>query len=129
MLPFADNILASTVQVFCGAHRASLFFLNKNLVFLLGWTSANSPDEEQLKALGDEMSADIFAVDGKTYTSQKSIQLYLTTGTASDWFYSDNANVNNEYRAAGYTIELRDTGEYGFELPPDQVGWSVFHEL
>ena len=36
-------------------------------------------------------------------------------------FYSDDANENSEYRAAGYTIELRDTGQYGFELPPDQV--------
>ena len=36
-------------------------------------------------------------------------------------FYSDNANENNEYRAAGFTIELRDTGQYGFQLPPDQV--------
>lgn len=35
--------------------------------------------------------------------------------------YSDDANANNDYRAAGYTVELRDTGQYGFELPPDQV--------
>ena len=67
------------------------------------------------------MSADIVEVHGKRYTSQKSIELYLTTGTASDWFYSDQANENNQYRAAGYTFELRDTGTYGFELPPDEV--------
>ena len=67
------------------------------------------------------MSADIFEVDQKRYTSQKSIQLYMTTGTASDWFYSDDANSNNNYRAAGFTIELRDTGQFGFELPPSQV--------
>ena len=36
-------------------------------------------------------------------------------------FYSDNANTGNEYRAAGFTFELRDTGQYGFQLPPDQV--------
>ena len=67
------------------------------------------------------MSADIFGVHGKRYTSQKSIQLYMTTGTASDWFYSDDANRENKHRAAGYTFELRDTGLYGFELPADQV--------
>lgn len=89
--------------------------------FSVGWTTQNSPDENQLKLLGDQMSADIFDVEGKRYTSQKSIQLYMTTGTASDWFYSDDANANNEFRAAGYTIELRDTGMYGFELPPSQV--------
>lgn len=37
-------------------------------------------------------------------------------------FYCDEANKNNDgYRAAGFTIELRDTGQYGFLLPPDQV--------
>ena len=86
-----------------------------------GWTLADCPDEAQLKELGDNMSDDIFGVHQKRYTSQKSIQLYMTTGTASDWFYSDDANSNNEYRAAGYTIELRDTGQNGFTLPPDEV--------
>ena len=37
-------------------------------------------------------------------------------------FYSDKANENNDgYRAAGYTMELRDNGTYQFLLPPDQV--------
>ena len=31
------------------------------------------------------MSDDIFAVEGKHYTSQKKIELYRTSGTASDW--------------------------------------------
>ncbi|XP_065890606.1 carboxypeptidase B-like [Dysidea avara] len=87
-----------------------------------GWTSEDAPDEAQLKAIGDGMSDRIFAVHGKYYTSQKGIGLYPTSGTARDWFYSDNANVNNgDYRSAGYTLELRDTGQYGFLLPPDQI--------
>ena len=37
-------------------------------------------------------------------------------------FYTEDAAENNDgYRVAGYTIELRDTGRYGFLLPPDQV--------
>ncbi len=37
-------------------------------------------------------------------------------------FYSDDAASGNKgYRAAGYTIELRDRGQYAFLLPPDQV--------
>ena len=35
--------------------------------------------------------------------------------------YSEDANEGNEYQAAPYTFELRDTGQYGFLLPPDQV--------
>ena len=29
--------------------------------------------------------------------------------------------MNKGYRSASYAIELRDTGDYGFLLPPDQV--------
>lgn len=50
-----------------------------------GWTLDDSPDEAQLKELGDDMKEAILAVHGKSYISQKSIQLYKTTGTASDW--------------------------------------------
>lgn len=53
---------------------------------------------------------------------RRSIDLYITTGTASDWFYGDDASQTNKgFRAAGFTIELRDTGRYGFLLPPEQI--------
>jgi murein tripeptide amidase MpaA len=87
-----------------------------------GWTRQNAPDEPQLKQLGDGISTAIRAVHGLHYISEKSIDLYVTTGTASDWFYGEDAtNTNKGYRAAGYTIELRDTGRYGFVLPPSQI--------
>lgn len=87
----------------------------------------DAPDETQLRALGDQMAAAIYSVNGKFYTNQKSIGLYPTTGSADDWMYSDDANeLNGEYRAASYTIELRDTGAYGFILPPSEVR-SVFY--
>lgn len=76
-----------------------------------------------MKEIGDQMSELIFDVHGMRYTSQQAIDLYQTSGTARDWFYSEEANVGNEYRSTGYTIELRDTGQYGFLLPPDQVGF------
>jgi len=80
-----------------------------------GWTSANSPDEKALKIIGDGISYEISRNSGKAYTSQKSIDLYVTTGTASDWYYGA------EGIWAAYTIELRDTGQYGFVLPPAQI--------
>jgi len=79
------------------------------------------PDEARLKSLADDMAEVIRSTSGSVYISQKSSQLYTSTGTASDWYYSSDGNVNNEFRAAAYTIELRDTGEYGFVLPPDLV--------
>ena len=37
------------------------------------------------------------------------------TGVTTDWT-QDIAGIN-----INYTIELRDTGEFGFLLPPDQI--------
>ena len=105
-------------MVYCTNHKTCFTFISFSCI---GWTTQPSPDEAQLKELGDQMSADIFGVEGKRYTSQRAIDLYMGTGTALDWFYSDDANGGNEFRAASYVIELRDTGTYGFLLPPDQV--------
>lgn len=92
------------------------------LSFPAGWTSDDAPDEEQLRILGNEIVSAILSVHGVRYTNQKSIGLYPTTGSADDWCYSDDANENNgDYRSAAYTIELRDTGFYGFILPPQQI--------
>jgi len=79
-----------------------------------GWTNANCPDETALKAIGEGVRQAIRAVHNKDYTNQKSIDLYVTTGTASDWFYY--AKI-----WASYTIELRDTGKYGFVLPASEI--------
>jgi len=88
-----------------------------------GWTYADSPDETILKTQGDDYVATIFRTSGQRYVSQKSIELYVTTGTASDWFYGVNASEYNDgFRAAGYTVELRPVGNPpGFILPPDQI--------
>jgi len=89
-----------------------------------GWTNATSPDETILKQLGDKYAQDIQNLTGKVYTSQRSIQLYVTTGSASDWYYGTQAFANNKgYRVASYTIELRPTGTAGggFELPPREI--------
>jgi len=94
-----------------------------------GWTSANSPNETYLKTLGDAIQANISQVFGRTYRSQKSNALYITTGSSSDWFYDTtvtNANVyqNVKYRVASYTIELRpqeNNSAVGFQLPPAEI--------
>ena len=114
-----------------------------------GWTRIDTPDEPQLKALGEKMRSEIASIHGKIYSNIKGIDLYVTTRTAFNWwvlfystslhtppamvnyghwtiklcrFYTADANTENSHRAAGMTIELRDTGSYGFELPPSQVG-------
>jgi hypothetical protein len=88
-----------------------------------GWTNADSPHEVQLRTIGAAMADAIRGNSGLVYQNIKSIQLYVTTGTASDWFYGEDATrTNGGYRAAGYTIELRPTGANpGFQLPPAQI--------
>ncbi len=52
----------------------------------LGWATAVCPDEEQLKKLGDNMSNATIIPYGTKYESLKSHELYVTTGSASDWY-------------------------------------------
>jgi len=79
-----------------------------------GWTYENSPDEAALNAMGAGMATAIKESFGKVYVNQKAIGLYPASGTAEDWFYSAGIRFS-------YTIELRDTGLYGFLLPADQI--------
>jgi len=79
-----------------------------------GWTNANCPDETALKIIGEGVRYTISEVYGVDYENIKSIALYITDGTASDWFYQEGI-------WAAYTIELRDTGRYGFVLPANQI--------
>jgi len=79
-----------------------------------GWSTAKTPDETALKIIGDGVSYEIQRNSGLKYTSQRAIDLYPATGGASDWFYMEGI-------WASYTIELRDTGKYGFILPASQI--------
>jgi len=79
-----------------------------------GWTYQTCPQEKELSAMGTAWSAVIRSVSGIYYTSQTSSDLYLTDGAASDWFYEIGV-------VPAFTIELRDTGQYGFVLPPAQI--------
>jgi murein tripeptide amidase MpaA len=80
-----------------------------------GWTTALPPNDAQAKLVGDTIRARILAVNNVAYTSQPSWALYYTTGSAQDWYYSQ-ASI-----PLSYTIELRDTGTYGFQLPANQI--------
>lgn len=78
------------------------------------YTESAPPDAASLQSIAVSIKG---AMDGfgTTYDQgQGSVALYVASGTSKDWFY-------DQWRAASYTIELRDTGQYGFELPPSQI--------
>jgi murein tripeptide amidase MpaA len=85
-----------------------------------GYNTKKPKHDSALKNLGDRMSQIIKSVDGMTYKSIAAVELYVTTGSASDWFYEDEVLEKFGHRVYGYTIELRPTGfsSSGFILHP-----------
>jgi hypothetical protein len=80
-----------------------------------GFTSAPAPDAAMFAEL-DAGTVQAFEapygtdfVGGPTYTT-----IYPASGVASDWFYVGADRI-------GHGSELRDTGQFGFVLPPDQI--------
>ncbi|KAI9168637.1 hypothetical protein H9P43_008026 [Blastocladiella emersonii ATCC 22665] len=101
----------------------------------LGWERKDYAYEKEHKAVCDAMAKIIKKVHGKSYTSQKSIDLYATTGGASDYFAlqqfpitpatAEGAPAKAKYvRPYGITIELRPTAEWwgpGFVLDKKEI--------
>ncbi|KCV69152.1 hypothetical protein H696_04566 [Fonticula alba] len=79
-----------------------------------GYTVTPAPNEAVLASVGDGIAAAILAVHGSVYTSMPASGLYPTTGSTDDW-YTEQGGM------WGWTFELRDTGRYGFRLPPEQI--------
>ncbi len=76
-----------------------------------GYTSALPPDHPFFQVVSAAMSAAIESVHGMTYVYGPGYTtIYPTTGSVKDWMYGDRGIL-------GWTIELRDTGTYGFILP------------
>jgi hypothetical protein len=80
-----------------------------------GWGSTPPPNEAEGKAVGALMQTAVRNTHGMFYTNEGAWELYIAAGGASDWFYSEGRIP------LSYTIELRDTGRYGFLLPANQI--------
>ncbi|MDX2148343.1 MAG: M14 family metallocarboxypeptidase [Planctomycetota bacterium] len=97
--------------------RAHIDFHSYSQLILSPWSYAAStpPDNAIFTELNPRMASAIFAAEGERYRFGATGQiLYLASGTASDWTFG----------ARGITAwgwELRDTGQAGFLLPPDQI--------
>ena len=60
------------------------------------------------------MSDAIFQQSGSIYESEAGSKPGRLSGCADDW-------MSSKAKMIGYAIELRDTGDTGFLLPPDQI--------
>ncbi|HNQ23776.1 MAG TPA: M14 family zinc carboxypeptidase [Phycisphaerae bacterium] len=80
-----------------------------------GYQSALPAHQATYLAHGQDMQQMVQAVHGVTYTIGPVYStLYAASGVSVDWTYVQRGVLS-------YTIELRDTGAYGFELPANQI--------
>lgn len=84
-----------------------------------GYTMTLPPDAVAFDVIGRRMQAEIgspfgsYYEEGPVYTT-----IYPASGGSNDWTYGAGST---QYKIFGFSIELRDTGDFGFELPPDQI--------
>lgn len=87
-----------------------------------GWKRGDAEHEDQLFEAAQGMVDEIAAVHGKKFENIHSIELYVTTGTTSDWFYDDEVKATFGHRIYAYTFELRPSSPFpGFVLPPEEI--------
>ena len=95
-----------------------------------GYTSKKPKDYDYLQKLSKMAVDEIKRTTGATYTyGQISRVLSGVSGGSVDWSY-DVLGIRTSF-----AIELRDTGHYGWLLPPDQIKptsievWSALQEV
>lgn len=69
---------------------------------------------DRFEMIGFGIRNEILNAGGVPYLPEPSWQLYPAAGNAVDWFFGATGST-------AYTIELRDTGDFGFILPADQI--------
>jgi len=81
-----------------------------------GYTKDLPDDYQELKDLSDLAVEELRKHYNTPYTTGSSANvLYESAGSSRDW-----AKGAGGFKYV-YTVELRDTGRYGFLLPPEQI--------
>ncbi|MBX3378709.1 MAG: hypothetical protein KF805_01325 [Phycisphaeraceae bacterium] len=95
---------------------ASIDFHSYSQLVLRPWTYQYTlpPGKVAFDRIGSAMVNAIASSTGTQYTYGGPDILYLASGTAPDWFFGTTGSV-------ALTIELRDTGQYGFVLPASYI--------
>ncbi len=80
-----------------------------------GYTIALPPDHALFQQISAQMSQAILDTHGRIYEFGPGYTtIYPTTGSVKDWMYGSRGIL-------GWTIEVRDTGSYGFVMPPQEI--------
>jgi len=74
------------------------------------------PDNwQEIKKLAEDAADALYQVHHTYFDPINSAELYPAAGASDDWY---RGGLGTRY---SFTTELRDTGYYGFELPPEQI--------
>jgi murein tripeptide amidase MpaA len=80
-----------------------------------GYTASLPPDNATFLEIDAASAQQIFAVHGVSYGYGPIYStIYQASGSDVDWYYAHEGIFS-------FTTELRDTGAYGFELPPAEI--------
>lgn len=108
-----DAILsvANQTKVYFSFHSYGQYWLTP-----WGYTSALPDDYQDLYDLAQSAVDKLTAVEGTPYTIGTSTNLLgLASGCSDDWA---KGGAGIKY---SYTVEMRDTGRFGFQLPASQI--------
>jgi len=119
--PFSE-VEAKNVRDFVTDHKDKIKFYqtlhsySQLILMPWGYTTSHAPGYDAMFDLGNRGNDALYEVHGKFYeVGCIPCVLYTAAGTSLDWALG----------VAGvpyvYSIELRDTGSYGFLLPPEQI--------
>lgn len=93
-----------------------------------GYTNTAPPDAALYNTIGNDVKSAMSAF-GATYTQGQTSQiLYIASGTSNDYIY-------DQRHTPSIGIELRDTGQFGFELPASKIfvtqdeAWAGFQRF
>jgi len=110
------------VRDFVSKNKNQIKFFNtlhsySQLVLLpWGFTYSNAPGYDKLKNLADKSNEALYDVHGTRFdVGCIPCLLYVASGGSLDWALGE-AGI-----PYSYGMELRDTGRYGFLLPPEQI--------
>nr|SVE71503.1 EOG090X00QE [Daphnia similis] len=103
--------VANQTKVYFSFHSYGQYWLTP-----WGYTSALPDDYQDLYDLAQSAVDKLTAVEGTPYTIGTSTNLLgLASGCSDDWA---KGGAGIKY---SYTVEMRDTGKFGFQLPADTI--------
>ncbi|ORX88844.1 peptidase M14, carboxypeptidase A, partial [Basidiobolus meristosporus CBS 931.73] len=89
------------------------------------WTYSKVAKSAEYAALGKAMKSAIRTVNtSERYTTQQISDLYVASGSSSDWFYGDQVAQAQGFRSTSIAVELSPSGSggaSGFVLPPQNI--------